>query len=936
MERANSGPGRLLGRDRELAGLDSLLEGAISARGAALVIRGEPGIGKTALLTYVRDQAQAKGCRIVQVDGVEAEAELPYGGLHQLCSPFRGYFDRLPEPQRHALETAFGLRAGSPPSRFLVGLATLSLLAAVAEEHPLVCLVDDLQWIDQISVQTLLFVARRILAEPVLLLFTVRPLPGHPAAGLPLMELDGLGGHDALTLLTSVTAQRFDDRVRDRILAEARGNPLALIELPRGLTASELAGEGSWERAVPGRVEVSYVRRLRALTADTQRLLLLAAAEPVGDLLVLRRAAEASGINFGAAASEAEAADLLTFRNLARFRHPLVRSATYRSAAPSERMRAHQVLADVTDPDHDPDRRAWHLASATSVADEDVAAGLQEAAGRAQARGGVAAAAAFLGRSAELTPDPTARGHRAVAAAHAKCQAGVFADALDLLDAAELTPLDARDRARVDLIRGQIMFASHNASTGLPLLLSAANRLRVVDPALARETYRDALYAAFTAGQLPGGEGLEDVSAAIIGMGQAEHPSRSDLLLEGVARAYTEGYGTAAPLVSRALAAYRAEPVTVSDLGWLPLACRMAHNFWDFETWTLLSTALVDIAREIGAVSVLAPALLLRISNRVYAGDLSAASALVHEAVTIGDVIGSNFFARYSVLVVTPWTGSEAATRAAINAVLTDPALSTEGKALTATEWAAAVLYNGMERWEEAFTAAGRGAAHPKEMGLATWSMVELVEAASRLGRLEEATAAAAAVIEIAEAAGTPWALGTASLMRAQVSGDDASEEFYQEAIKLLTPTGVDMEVARAHLLYGEWLLRLGRSEEAHVNLRLAHDLLVRMGATGFVERARHSLGNAGVPHIRPPGSSVEWMQGSATETSHQGAVESLTPQETRIARLAAEGLTNPEIGTQLYLSSHTVEWHLRKVFAKLGIRSRREIAAVLAGVRSG
>jgi DNA-binding CsgD family transcriptional regulator len=883
----------------------------------SVVLCGEAGIGKSSLLSYARDNAP--GCRVVRAVGIEAEAELAFGGLHQLCAPFRKQFDRLPDPQRLALETAFGLSVGKPPDRFLVGLAVLSLLANVADERPLVCLVDDAQWLDQISTQTLAFVARRLLAERVLLLFAMRPTGGHPLQRLPHLEVEGLPDHDARILLSAVAPGRFDDRVCDRILAEARGNPLALLELPRGLTAAELVVDLDAEgQPLASQIEKGFLRRIRELEARTQRLLLVAAAEPVGDVALLRRAATSLGIDFARSAKEAEGSDLVTLRDVVRFRHPLVRSAAYRSASPRERQEVHRALAGSIDHDHDPDRRAWHLASAASVADEEIASGLEQAAARAKARGGVASAAAFLDRAAQLTPDPAIRGSRAVAAAREKSQAGAYGEALELLDGAQLAPLGQRELAQADLVRGQVLFASRSASAGLPLLLSAAQRLETLDPALARETYRDALYAALTAGQLLGGEGLEPVVAAVLRMPAPERPSRSDLLLEGVARAYADGYADGVPLLHRALLAYRTEGVSAADLGWLPLACRMAHDFWDFESWSVLSAALVDLVREAGALSLLPSALLLRLSNRLYAGDLVTAHALANEAATIGEVTGSSFIAHYGALVVVPWGGDETATRAAIDAIINDPMLTAEGKVLTATEWAAAVLYNGLGRWEEALAAARKGAAYPQEMGLSFWSMVERVEAAARLGRLEEATMTARTVVDLAEAAGTDWARGTAALVTAQVSDEAAAEEYYREALNRLRRAGVDMEIARTHLLYGEWLARVGRTDDAQRMLQLAHGLLARIGATAFVDRARRQLADTGA---------------SVTPTSVAGAkaAETLTPQEAEIGRLAAEGLTNVQIGAQLYLSAHTVEWHLRKVFAKLGVRSRREIGASLA-----
>jgi DNA-binding CsgD family transcriptional regulator/tetratricopeptide (TPR) repeat protein len=919
MDQRSGAPRELLGRRRECAALDGLVQRVKGGVSACVVVHGEPGIGKTALLDHVRDSAT--GCRVVRVAGVETEMELPFGGLHQLCSQFLDRFNRLPDPQRVALETAFGLSAGTVPDRFMVGLAVLSVVADIAEDEPLVCLVDDTQWLDQISAQTLAFVGRRLLAERVLLVFAMRdPVRGHPVQSLPQLEVTGLDDRDAQVLLTAVTPRRFDRRVRDRILAEAHGNPLAIIELPRALTRVELGGDMADrdERPIARQLETGFTAQIRALSPECQRLLLLAAAEPVGDVAVLRRAADAMGVDVDAARVEAEAADLVRIRTMVRFRHPLVRSAAYRSGRPEERHAAHRALAAAVDPEREPDRLAWHLASATGGPDEDIATGLEEAAVRARARGGVGAAAAFLDRAAQLTPDPLRRGARTLAAAQAKSQSGAFDEALALLDEARLQPLGERDTARADLVRGQVMFASRSASAGLPYLLTAAKQFEGVDPELAKETYRDALYAAFTAGQLPGGDAaLDEVSAAALMMARAETPSRSDLLLEGVARIYTDGYAAGVPLLQRALTAYRAGGVTAADLGWLPLACRMAHDVWELEAFSKLSAAFVELTREVGALSFLPPAMLLDVSVRAQTGDFVPAQSLVEEAETLGDVIGSRFFAHYGALVVAAWQGREAATRSAIKEITHDQHLVAEGKVLTATEWGAAVLANGLGRHEQAYAAALRGAGHPKEMGLTVWSMVELVEAAARLGRTADADVVGAArhVDELTGAAGTDWALGAAAYVSALMSEGRSAEEKYHEAIERLERTEARLLTARAHLIHGEWLRQENRMADARRRLRVAHDLLTEIGSVAHTERARRELAASGVT-VHPP-----------VQPSHNAA---LTAQESRIARLAADGMTNPQIGAQLFISAHTVEWHLRKVFAKLGVRSRGEIRAAL------
>jgi DNA-binding CsgD family transcriptional regulator len=906
---------QLRGRQIECEALDRLLATVQAGHSSVLVLRGEAGIGKTALLEHAR--SKASGCRVARAAGVESEMELPFGGLHQLCAPFLDNLCRLPDPQRDALETAFGLSAGSPPDRFLVGLAVLSLLADAARKEPLICLVDDAQWLDKVSAQTLAFIARRLLAEPIGLVLAVRE-PGleHELRGLERLEVGRLSDGDARILLSSVTPGRLDEQVRDRIVAEAQGNPLALLELPRGLTAAELAGGFGRPDARPlvNQIEQSFLRQVRSLPAGTQRLLLIAAAEPVGDVTLLTRAAELLGIE-ATAVAPAEAAGLITIGTRVRFRHPLVRSAAYRMAVLEERQAVHRALADATDPRADPDRRAWHLANAAGGPDETVAAELERSADRAQARGGVAAAAAFLERAAELTPDTALRGPRALAAARAKYQAGGYDAALELLDAAELSPLDERELARSELLRGQIVFASRGASTALPLLLKAAKRLGPLDVGLARETYRDALYAAFTAGRLPNGAQLPDVAKAVLAAPPGPPPERNDLLLNGVALMATEGYAVGAPMVRQALDAFCSEGVSrVDGLGWLPLASRAAFNLWEFDNWSVLSARLVDLARETGALSVLPSALLLLVSNRVLAGEISFADSLVAEAAAIGEATASRFIPQYAAMVVEPWKGREAATRQATEAVTRDTLLQGEGKVVTATQWASAVLYNGHSRYEEAYVAAEQGYENPQELGLSIRAMVELVEAAARSGRPARAAEVASRLDELAQASGTDWALGMSATVRAQVSDGPAAEALYREAIERLGRTKVRITYARARLLYGEWLRRENRRADAREQLGSAYEMLSQIGVEAFAERARRELQATGETVRKRPAD----------------VAADLTPQEAQIARMAGEGMTNPEISAQLFISPHTVEWHLRKVFVKLGISSRKQIRATL------
>lgn len=920
---AGGDPGpQLCGRQAECETLDSLVAKVRAGHGSVLVLRGEAGIGKTALLDHVRGRAD--GCRTVRVVGVEAETELPFGGLHQLCAPFLGHLDGVPAPQRDTLGKAFGLITGNAPDHLLVGPAVLSLLAEAAAKEPLICVVDDAQWLDNVSVRTLAFLARRLRPEPIGLVLAVRePSLETELAGLPQLVVEPLNDSDAGALLASAVPGRLDERVRNRIVAETQGNPLALLELPRGLTPAELAGgfarPDAWSWA--GQTDLGFLRRVRALPSDTQLLLLVAAAEPLGDVSLLARAAELLEIE-ASAASPAEAAGLITIGARVRFRHPGMRSAAYRVATAEDRRDVHRALAEATDPDTDADRRAWHLASAATGFDETVAGELERSADRAQVRGGVAAAAVFLERAAELTPDPAVRGARTMAAARATYQAGGYDSARELLAVATVGPSDKLRSAQAELLRAQILFASKSSGGALPLFLSAAELLEPLDAGLSQEAYRDALHAALIVDRAPHGIHLPEVAAAMLAAPPGPPPERRDLLLRGLAVMTVEGYPAGMPLVRRALDAFRTEDISAEEaLGWYPLAARMAFNVWDFHSSTVLSTRLVELAREVGALSVLPSALLQLVSNRVLAGALDHADSLIAEAQTVGKATNSSYLTHYVSLVTEPWKGREDATLKAIEAMTLDAAAhqghqgrhgpqGRRSKALSSTQWAKAVLYNGLGRYEEAHAAAEEGAANLQELGLAIRSKIELVEAATRSGRTGQATEVARQIDEMARASGTDWALGTSAVVRAQVSEGPAAEALYQEAIERFGRTDVQVMYARSHLLYGEWLRRENRRVDAREQLDVAHRILGRIGADGFAERARHEL--------RATGASVR----KRTEESPTA----LTAQEAQVARLAADGMTNTEIGAQLFISPHTVEWHLRKIFAKLGIASRRQI----------
>src|SRR3954449_8304539 len=770
--------------EREI--LDRLLAQVREGQSAVLVMRGEPGIGKTALLRYAA--RHASGFRVAQVNGVQAEMELPFAGIHQLCAPLLDQLGALPQPQQDALNVALGLASGDVPDRFLVGLAVLGLMSAAAEERPLLCLVEDAQWLDDASGLILGFIARRLLAESVAIVVAVRePNARHDFDGLPELLLRGLAEEDAHTLLMSAVQGRLDDRVRDRIVAETRGNPLALLDLPRSMSASELAGGFELLTAtdLPRHLEDHYLQRAAELPEATQRLLLRAAAEPIGDATLVWRAAHGLGIERSSLAP-AEDAQLVEVGARVRFRHPLVRSAVYRAAAPSERRAAHGALAEATDPDTDPDRRAWHRAHAAMGADEEVAAELERSADRARARWGAAAAAAFLARAAELTPDPAERGRRALAAAQAKFDAAASDAALDLLAIAELAPLDEVQRAQLERLRAEVAFVRRRGSDAPALLLDAARRLEPLDAGMARETHLEAMAAAMFAGRL--GEEpsvLETAETARAAPAGPQPPRAPDLLLDGLATRFIEGYAAGVPPLRDALGAFRdVEGLTAGDVRWLWLACRLAQDLWDDELWHVLATRGVRVARETGALGGLAIAATYRAALHIHAGAFGAASSLIEEADAITQATDMAPL-KYASLMLAAWRGNEANGLRLIEAARLEATARGEGMGLGVIEWATALLYNGRCRHTEALAAAQRGCEHD-DVGLFSWALVELIEAGARSGATGAAAAALERLSERTRASGTEWALGIEAGSRALLSDGGAAEVLHYEAVERL------------------------------------------------------------------------------------------------------------------------------------------------------
>jgi DNA-binding CsgD family transcriptional regulator len=892
-----------------------MLQSVRAGESSVLVIRGEAGIGKTALLDYCAREASS--CRIIQISGMESELELPFAALQQFCGPMMSNLPTLPEPQQLALQVGFGLTAGRAPDRFIVGLAVLSLLADAAAEKPVVALIDDAQWLDEASFQVLGFVGRRLLAEAVLLVFAVRETGNEPPfPDLPSLTVEGLPDSEARALLATTVAGPLDQLVRDRIVAETRGNPLGLLELPKGMTRAELAGGFGVPTAttVPGHIEERYRQRIAALPESTRRLILLAAADPTGDATLLWRAAQTLNVGFEAAAAAA-GAQLLEVGSRVHFRHPLVRSAAYTAASPADRRASHLALAQATNHEIDPDRRAWHLALAAVGHDDDMATELERMASRAQARAGLPAAATFLQCSAALTSEPARRADRELAAAYANMQAGAYDVAFTLLAQVDADAVNDMQHARAEQLKGRIEWAVKPGREAPVLLLQAAQHLEPLSVPLARETYLQAWIAALMAGPLGqrGGQ-LADVSRAAQTTRAADPIRPCDLLLDGLAAMTLDGRARARPILRRAVHAFATGAVSAVDwLEWGVLAKIASIALWDFDSYLVLSNQHVEVARESGALSPLSIALSGRGAVLTWCGDFAAATALADEREAVNAVTGTQSATAHNMFLA-GYRGRPAEALSLLSTTAADAVARGEGWVVHLANWASGVLYNGLAQYEDALAAA-ESACDEAYMAVGPQvALPELIEAATRTGNSALAERAMARLTSMTAVQDTDWAAGLDARCRALVSDRTEAEHWYLTAIDRFRRTQLRPDLARAQLLYGEWLRSENRRLDARRELRVAHNAFTEMGAEGFAERARRELVATG-----------ERVRKRAPDGPND-----LTPQEARIARLARDGLKNTEIGAELFLSDRTVEWHLRKVFAKLGISSRRELKDAL------
>jgi DNA-binding CsgD family transcriptional regulator len=916
----------LLGRETEIAALDELIARIRGGRGGALVLRGEAGIGKTALLDAFA--ARTEGATVLRASGVESEGELAFAAVHRMCSDMlEGSIDELPAPQGAAVKVAFGLSdAGPPPDPFLVGLGVLNRLSFAAVERPLVCLIDDAQWLDRISAQTLAFAAHRLDADPVAVIFAIRD-PIEPLRGLPEIDVKGLSPEDSRALLASRLPAPIDEGVRERFIDEAHGNPLALLELPRAFSAAELAGglgiEDSQSKPIVSLLDEGFERRAEALSTDTRLLMLIAAAEPTGDPALLWRAAALLGIDPEAAAP-GEAAELISVGERVVFRHPAVRSAIYRSAEPTERRRVHRALAEATDPEIDPDRRAWHRAHGTLGHDEEVAVELTHSAERAQGRGGMAASAAFLSQAAMLTDDPGRRARRALASAHLNLMVGSTHEALALLSTAANAPLDDDARARLDLAKIQLDYAtSHDAGDALRLL-AIAKRLEPIDADLTIQTYMEALGIGLIAGDLDDSvdvAAIANAAEAATRLASSRHGDPRRLLLDGATRLVRAGYAAGARPLSDALADYRTAvdahcaDGSISRDGsaarWLSLGVYSAIALWDYEAWDDLSAHQIEVIGTLGDLAMLGTALTSRAVMFIQAGEMDGASSLVQEVEVAAEMTGSDM-PLYAAIALAARRAEEQDATDLLNSGIEAAQARGEGLGVAFLHWETAFLGNGLGRYEDALAAARIAREHPG--GQPSLWLPELVEAAVRSEEPEQAADALLLLSAAAQTCGTDWAAGVEARSRALLSSGHIAEALYMEAIERLERTPARVDLARAHLLYGEWLRREGLRSRARDELRTSHGMLEAIGLSAFSKRAARELAATG-----------ERVRRRTPE-----ARDDLTERESQIARLAAAGFSNRRIGEQLYISHRTVGYHLGKVFNKLDVDNRAQLHAVL------
>jgi DNA-binding CsgD family transcriptional regulator len=896
--------------------MDQLLHDTSTGHAGALRLRGERGIGKSSMLDYVARRAD--GYRVLRASGVADGRDLPYAGLHLLCAPVLEDLERLEPAQQAALATAIGLSGGEPPDRLLVSVATFNLLTGVAERDPVCCLVDDAQWLDTASLLVLAFVVRRAERSRLLIVFGERDQASVPELdGLAEMRLERLPWSDARSVLLSAAPGRIDAAVIERVLLEARGNPRALLDPVDGVTAAELAG--GYALPAPHRDsrdrEHDCVRRAQHLPADARQLLLTVAAEPTGDPALASRAADWLGIG-RPAAEVLEAENLLTFGPRVVFGCATLRTAVYAGATAPEVRLAHRALAEAITSDTDADRRAWHLALSTSGLDDRIAADLEHNATTAQKRGGIAARAAFLERAALLTADPAARARRALSAARANHAAGNIDGAQHLLTVAESGPADPAREAQIEFQRARIEFATRRDDATPQLLLDAAHRLRAHSPALARDAHLEALTASMFSSRGPAAPSVRTVAQAARDSAAEGSADPVDLLLDALTARALDGPGAAADAFSRALKAFGGDGLDSAARGWSWLAALAAADGWNEDAWATLAARNRHDCGENGGAGHVAPSLGHPFTQTALIDLFHGRFQAAHDIIARGNARALSTLGAPPTpasLVLAAWQGKKDLLRGVLPTARRQARQRGDALTLAATQLAEAVLHNGAGHYEQALAAA-REAVEADQLALSGWARAELIEAGTRCGRRDLAAAALSRLDTDADAARTPWALGVRAAAHALLADAPSAEPLYREAIDRLSETGIRVQLARAQLLYGEWLRRQNRRVDAREPLRAAQQMFATIGAEGFALRASTELLATG-----------ERVRKRNVETGRQ-----LTTQESRIGYLARDGLSNSEIGARLFLSPRTVEYHLHKVFAKLGITSRTELHLVL------
>lgn len=904
---------RFVNRETELEAVEGLLAAARGGSSAVLVLRGGPGVGKTMLLEHAI--GRASGLRVGRVGGVDSEFDLPYAALHQLLAPFLEEIEALPGPQRDSLASTLGLIEVERSDRFLTALGVLTLLSNAAQDTGLLCAVDDAEWLDEASAQVLSFVARRLVSEGIAMLFTFGAAHPTSVALAPFRELnfEGLSQVASRELLDRKVEGTLDSGVRDRLVIEAEGNPLALIELAQLLTAEQLAGLAPLPKALPlgDRLEQGLMRNVRGLSSDARSILVLVATERSGDPGLLRRAADGLGLS-QTAIDDAES--VLRLGAQITFRHGFVRSAVYALASETTRRDAHLALAEAMDPDADEDRIAWHRAAASVDADETVAADLEASARKARDRGGQVAAAAVLELAAELTPDPSRRAARLLVAADADLAAGALSKADTLLS--QLTPklLDDEQRAEAQRLRGTLALARGDKGSSSTLLIEAARVLAPFDLRKARDTCLDALATAMFAGRLASDRGMREAVECARSMPEPTQTTAADVLLDAFATLVDEGSAAAAPVLRRGVGLAGES----GDLRAIGPAFQAAFELWDDEALHTLAQRRVDLARGSGAFVALPNALNQLGAYEVLVGRFDAAEACFEEADEISAATGyAGILGKTGVgpLILAAWRGEDARTRALAEVCSRDGTARGFGTFVGFAQSALGVLELGLGRYHEAMIAVQDAGL---DQILVTRTLPDLVEAAVRCGEEQLATQAAGELAESTTASGTDWALGVLARSQALLVAGREAEGLYREAIGRLQRSRARTQLARARLVYGEWLRRERRRRDAREELRAASQLFESMGALAFADRAQSELAATGERvHRRTP------------ET-----LELLTPQERRIATLVSEGAPNAEVAAQLFISSRTVEYHLAKIFRKLRISSRSELARSLLEAR--